>query len=215
MCHRRPGRGCQYGLRSAESRSSRVRNRASRNRSRPDQLSHGDSGCSDAARDPHSSLVSAATGGAGNLLLRRRLAPRAVAIACGIWCALPSGTTACSPRHWASNSGVRLPLPLPPGGCGGSLRCDLRLDDRPDPRWCSGSRSTGVLRQDLERLDRAHSLWRLGIHCPGDAVFGSPGRGVLLGRSLTATARPATPPARTTSGCCSKPCSASLISRAF
>ena len=29
-----------------------------------------------------------------------------------------------------------------------------------------------------------HSRWRLGIHCPGDAVFGSPGRGLLLLVSL-------------------------------
>jgi hypothetical protein len=68
--------------------------------------------------------------------------------------------------------------------------------------------------QDAARLDRADSWRWFRVHCPGDALLRSAGRGVLLRRSLTATARPATPPVRTTSGRCSGSCSGSWNSRA-
>lgn len=40
---------------------------------------------------------------------------------------------------------------------------DLRLDDRADPAWCSGSRSARLRCQDAAGLDQAHGRGGLGF----------------------------------------------------
>ena len=148
-----------------------------RNRSRPHQLSQGDPRYPDAARHPDSGLVFAAGGGARDPEQVREPARS------GAFCPAPPRRSHRDARHRAQAPalGFSLSLLLPAGGCGVRLRRYPRLDIGPDPRRCNGSGPVGLRRQNAAGLDRGNRYWRLSLHCPGDAVLGSAGRGDRAG----------------------------------
>ena len=207
MCRRRACRGCEHGLRTAELPPPCARRPCSRKRSRSDQLPLVDSGCPHAVVRSDLSLVFASSGGAGHPERLPEPAGSGTPLLKEKASFMPFATTPCSLRHWESSSGFRHRILrfviFSPGRRGSSVRFNPRLDDRPDPRRRGCSRSAGLWRQAIAWRDRALRRWWVGILCPGQAVFGSPGCGVLLGRSLTATARPDTTQGRPSSGPCS------------
>ena len=142
-------------------------------------------------------------------------ASRAAAKACEIWSGLLR-------HHWVLGQQLGLELRRPPSDSAFRyffLQVDVAALCAAIRDWTIAPIPGGAADLDqlvcdgktLQRLDRAHARWRLGIHCPGDALLRRPGCGVLLRRSLTATARPATPPARTMSGRSSNSCSVRWI----
>ena len=190
MCRRRACRGCEHGLRTAELPPPCARRPCSRKRSRSDQLPLVDSGCPHAVVRSHLSLVFAAGGGAGHPERPLEPAGSETPLLKEKASFLPFATTPCSLRHWESSSGFHYRILrfviFSPGRRGSSVRFDPRLDDRPDPRRRGCSRSAGLWRQAIAWRDRALRRRWVSILCPGQAVFGSPGCGVLLDRTLTA-----------------------------
>lgn len=76
--------------------------------------------------------------------------------------------------------GIRIPPGLVPAAGGGALHGDLRLDDRTDPRWRSGSQSARLRCQDAAGLDQAHG--RGGSAFIAQVMLYSAAMGVAIGQ---------------------------------
>ena len=78
------------------------------------------------------------------------------------------------PRHWGLSCGdrhrTRPSLLFPAGGRDGYLLRHPRLDNRPDPRWCSGSRSA-CMRRHAAGHKRAHGRRRIPLLPAADCVY--------------------------------------------